>query len=228
MKQPGLKSWEPDDRPRERFLISGKNSLSTTELIAILLRTGTGSCSVMELARNVFLHSDKSLLRLSRRSVSELTRIEGIGETKAITLLAALELGNRKNSEVIFDKEKITSSNAAFRHMQALLSDLQHEEFWLLLLNRSNKVINRKLLSRGGVSGTVVDPKLVFKIAVDHIASGMILFHNHPSGNLKPSESDIRLTQKLKSCGELLEIAVLDHIIVAGMEYFSFSDEGLM
>lgn len=228
MKNIITNAWEPDERPRERFQGSGKNSLSVTELIAILLRTGTGKCSVMDLARNVYEFADKSLLRLSRKSVSELTRIEGIGQTKAITILAALELGNRKNTEEVADQVKITSSKTAFRHMQALLSDLQHEEFWLLLLDRSNKVINRKLLSRGGVSGTVVDPKLVFKIAVDQIASGMILFHNHPSGNLKPSDSDIRLTKKLKACGELMEIAVLDHIIVAGLKYFSFSDEGLM
>jgi DNA repair protein RadC len=228
MKNNTIKSWAPDDRPRERFLLSGKNSLSVTDLIAILLRTGTGKISVMDLARRVYENSDNSLLKLSRRSVSELMRIDGIGETKAISILAALELGNRKNTENISDQEKITSSRTAFRHMQTLLSDLQHEEFWLLLLDRSNKIITRKLLSRGGVSGTVVDPKLVFKMAVDHIASGMILFHNHPSGNLKPSESDMRLTSKLRSCGELLEIAVLDHIIVAGQNYFSFSDEGIM
>jgi DNA repair protein RadC len=223
-----ISMWAEEDRPREKLQTKGKHTLSDSELIAILLRTGSGTKSAVDLARELLSSVDNNLHRLSRLSAEELSKIKGIGMSKATTIQAAFELGNRKAVPENSTRSKITSSKMVFDSLKYLLADLRHEEFWLLLLDRSNKLITKIQLSKGGVSGTVVDPKMVFKFAVDHLASGIILAHNHPSGNLKPSEADIKLTNKIKRSGELLYIAVLDHIIFSGQGYFSFVDEGIM
>jgi len=223
-----ISMWAEEDRPREKFQTKGKHTLSDSELIAILIRTGSGSKSAVDLARELLLSVDNNLHRLSRLSPEELSRSKGIGISKAIAILAAFELGNRKVVPEKLTSSKITSSKMVFDTLRFLLADLRHEEFWLLLLDRSNKLITKLQLSKGGVAGTVVDPKLVYKFAVDHLASGIILAHNHPSGNLKPSEADLKLTSKIKKAGELLDIAVLDHIIFSNQGYFSFVDEGIM
>jgi DNA repair protein RadC len=223
-----IKSWSPEDRPREKLLLKGTPALSDAELIAILLGSGTAKLSAVDVAKKVLAHVDHNLDHLARLSVKELMKAKGIGEAKAITIVAAMELGRRRKEQSPEEKPKLESSVAAFNMIKGELQDLPHEEFWVLLLNRSNRLIKKKRVSEGGVSGTVADPKIIFKLALDELASGIILAHNHPSQNLKPSDSDISLTKKMKEAGKLLEIAVLDHIIVAGHEYFSFIDEGLI
>jgi DNA repair protein RadC len=228
MEPTGIKSWAESDRPREKLLLQGKHTLTDSELIAILLRSGTREESAVDLARLLLKVAGGDLTVLGRMAVKDLAKVRGIGPVKAITLVAAMELGKRREAYIQQPKNKVSSSQevaALFRHR---LADLPHEEFWLLLLNRANQVITRCQLSKGGVTGTVVDPKMVFRMAVDHLATGIILCHNHPSGNNKPSEADRRLTKKLKEAGELLDITVLDHIIIAGTEFYSFADEGQM
>ncbi len=228
MEKPTIKHWSEDDRPREKLFRLGRHNLANAELIALLIRTGSGSETAMDLAYKILYHCNNDLHKLSRLNANELGRFKGMGATKAACILAALELGKRSISSIPKNIERITSSSEASSLLFSHLSDLPHEEFWLLLLDRSNNIISKIQLSKGGVSGTLVDPKLVFKSAVDNLASGIILFHNHPSGNLKPSESDIKLTTKLKNAGSVLEIAVLDHIIISSKGYFSFADEGIM
>lgn len=223
-----IKSWSPEDRPREKLLLKGTSALSDAELIAILLGSGTAKLSAVDVAKKVLAHVDHNLDNLAKLSVKELMKAKGIGEAKAISIVAAMELGRRRKEQSPEEKPKLESSLAVFNMIKADLQDLTHEEFWVLLLNRSNRFIKKKRVSEGGVSGTVADPKIIFKLALDELASGIILAHNHPSKNLKPSDSDLNLTKKLKEAGKLLEIAVLDHIIVAGHQYFSFTDEGLI
>lgn len=223
-----IKSWSPEDRPREKLLLKGTPALSDAELIAILLGSGTAKLSAVDVAKKVLAHVDHNLDHLARLSVKELMKAKGIGEAKAVTIVAAMELGRRRKEQSPEEKPTLESSVAAFNMIKGELQDLAHEEFWVLLLNRSNRFIKKKRVSEGGVSGTVADPKIIFKLALDELASGIILAHNHPSKNVKPSDSDISLTKKMKEAGKLLEIAVLDHIIVAGHEYFSFTDEGLI
>lgn len=224
----GIKSWSPEDRPREKLLLKGTSALSDAELIAILLGSGTAKLSAVDVAKKVLAHVDHSLDNLAKLSVKELMKAKGIGEARGITIVAAMELGRRRKEQSPEEKPKLESSLSAFNMIKGELQDLPHEEFWVLLLNRSNRLIKKKRISEGGVSGTVADPKIIFKLALDELASGLILAHNHPSKNLKPSDSDLSLTKKLKEAGKLLEIAVLDHIIVAGQQYFSFTDEGLI
>ncbi|QSE97396.1 RadC family protein [Fulvivirga lutea] len=224
----GIKNWAEEDRPREKLLLKGKASLSEAELIAILLGSGTKTLSAVDLAKQILAAHGNNLNELARLSVKELTKFKGIGEAKAISIVAALELGRRRNDSEVIRKPKITSSKDVFEIMKADLLDLQHEEFWVLLLNRSNLIIKKQLISSGGVSGTVADPKLIFKSALEELASGLILIHNHPSSNLKPSQQDINLTKKMVDAGRLLEIPVLDHVIFTNESYFSFADEGMM
>jgi DNA repair protein RadC len=223
-----IKSWSPEDRPREKLLLKGTAALSDTELIAILLGSGTAKVSAVELARKVMMRGNNNLSELARLSVKELMKIKGIGEAKAITIVAALELGRRKTDFDPDEKPKITSSRDAFDLLKADMTDLVKEEFWLLLLNRAHRVIGKKRISEGGVSGTVADPKIIFKIALEELASGVIVAHNHPSGNLQPSQTDIDLTKKLKDAGKVLDIQLLDHLILANQKYFSFADEGMI
>lgn len=223
-----IKRWAAEDRPREKLVMKGKSSLSDAELIAILLGTGTAALSAVDLAKNILQFVNNDLNELARLTVKDLTKIKGIGEAKAITIISALELGRRRKDSLVEERPKVTGSADIFEVIKADLLDMPHEVFWIVLLNRANRVIKKQQISQGGVAGTVADPKIIFKIAVEELASGLILAHNHPSGNLNPSQADIDLTKKLKESGKLLDIQVLDHLIVAGKKYFSFADEGLM
>ena len=223
-----IKSWAAEDRPREKLVLKGKAALSDAELIAILLGTGTSKLSAVDLAKNILQAVNNDLNELARLTVKDLMKIKGIGEAKAITIISALELGRRRKDFQAEEKPKIGGSADAFEILKADLLDIPHEAFWIILLNRANRVIKKHQISQGGVAGTVADPKIIFKVAVEELASGIILAHNHPSGNLTASQADIDLTKKLKESGKLLDIQVLDHIIIAGKKYFSFADEGLL
>ena len=222
-----IRNWSPQDRPREKLMLKGTASLSDAELLAILLSTGTATMTAVDLAKKILQQSNNSLHQLANLSIKDLIKIRGIGEAKALTIIAALELGRRRKGSDAEEKVKITSSRDAYNVIQPHLIDLPHEAFWVILVNRANRVIRSQLVSQGGVAGTVADPKIIFNCALQHFASGIIVAHNHPSGNLNPSQADIDLTKKLKEGGRLLEIQVLDHLIVAGQKYFSFADEGL-
>ncbi|HEY5692717.1 MAG TPA: DNA repair protein RadC [Cyclobacteriaceae bacterium] len=224
----GIKSWAAEDRPREKLLLKGKSALSEAELIALLIGSGTGSMSAVEVAKHVLQSVGNNLHDLARLSVKDLMKVKGIGEAKAVTIVAALELGRRRKEFEVVDKPKVSGSKEAFELVMRDLLDLEHEEFWVLLFNRANRLIKKKRVSEGGVSGTVADPKIIYKMALQELASSIIVVHNHPSGNLTASQSDIKLTAKLKEAGQLLEIQLLDHLIVAGNKYFSFADEGIL
>lgn len=223
-----IKSWSPEDRPREKLLLKGKSALSDAELIAILLGTGTPQLSALDLGKKILLDVDNNLHALGMMTVKDLVKIKGIGEAKAVSVVAALELGRRRKQILPDEKPKIGGSKDAYELLKADLTDLPHEEFWVLLLNRANRLIRKVQISQGGVAGTVADPKIIYKAALDDLASGIIVAHNHPSGNLTASQADITLTQRLRDGGKLLEIQVLDHIILAGHNYFSFADEGIL
>ena len=223
-----IKSWSPEDRPREKLLAKGTPVLSDAELVAILLGTGTASTSAVELAKRLLQTVNNNLHDLARLSVKDLMKVRGIGEAKAISVIAALELGRRRKDSDPEEKPRISASRDCFEILKAHLQDIHHEEFWILLLNRANRLIKKYQISQGGVAGTVADPKIIFKLAVSELASGIILAHNHPSGNLTASQADIDLTKKIREAGKLLEIQVLDHLIVAGQKYFSFADEGML
>lgn len=227
-KSQSIKYWAEDDRPREKFLLKGRAALSDAELLAIILGSGTRKESAVELAKRVLEAAKGNLIELGRYNLKQLMEFNGIGEAKAISIAAALEIGRRRREQEFFVKEKITSSNDIFELMHGDLSDLNFEEFWIVILNRANKVLKKIKISSGGVSGTVADTRVIFKSAIDELASAIILVHNHPSGNLKPSQADISLTKKLKSAGEVLDIPILDHLIIAENSYFSFADEGLL
>lgn len=223
-----IREWSPEDRPREKLLLKGTSALSEAELIAILIGSGTTKISAVELAKKILQLANNNLSELARLSVKDLMKIKGIGEAKAITIVAALELGRRRKEHDPEKKPKITSSRDAFELLKGELMDLPHEEFWVLLLNRSHQVVKKKRISEGGVSGTVADPKIIYKLALEELASGIIVAHNHPSGNLTASQSDIDLTRKLKEAGRFLEVQLLDHLIIANQKYYSFADEGLI
>ena len=223
-----IKSWSVDDRPREKLRDKGRSVLSDAELIAILIGSGTKNESAVDLAKRILASVNNDLNMLGQLGVSDLIKFKGIGEARAITIVAALELGRRRKSSMQSKTEKITSSTDSFNVLYPYLADLDHEQFYVLLLRRNNSVIDTIRISQGGVSGTVVDPRLVFKPAIDKLASAIILAHNHPSGNLNPSQSDMKITKSLVEAGKILEISVLDHIIIAGKEYTSFADEGLL
>ncbi len=223
-----IKNWAEDDRPREKLLLKGKHSLSNAELIAILLGSGSKELSAVDLAKKILNFLNDNLIELSKLSVTDLMKFRGIGQAKAISIIAALELGKRRRSEDVLEKEKITSSRDAFEVFQGILSDSQYEEFWMLLLNKANKIIKKINISEGGISGTVADPKKIFKLALENNASSIILSHNHPSGNIQPSDSDLKLTKKLVDAGKLLDISVLDHLIIGDEKYYSFADENML
>lgn len=223
-----IKNWSPEDRPREKLLQKGTSALSDAELVAILIGSGTFKISAVELSKKILLQCNNNLNELARLSVKDLMKIKGIGEAKAITIVAALELGRRRKEQDPEAKPKITSSRDAFNLLKGDMIDLPKEEFWVLLMSRSNRVIRKKRVSEGGVSGTVADPKIIYKMALEELASGIIVAHNHPSGNLQASQNDIDLTRKLKEAGKFLEIQLLDHIIIANQKYLSFADEGMI
>lgn len=223
-----IKDWAQEDRPREKLLSKGKSVLSDSELIGILIGSGTNSMSAVDLSKLILGNVDNNLNQLARLSVKDLVKFKGIGEAKAVSIVAALELGRRRKESELLIKPKITGPKDIYDLLKPDLLDLQHEEFWIVLLNRSNVVIKKHPVSRGGVSGTVADPKIIFKAALEELASGIILVHNHPSGNLKPSQADINLTKKLKQAGLALEIPVLDHLIFCDHNFFSFADEAIL
>lgn len=223
-----IKSWSPEDRPREKLLLKGNQALTDAELVAILIGSGTSKISAVELSKKILQHAENKLNNLARMSVKDLMKIKGIGEAKAITIVAALELGRRRKESDPEEKPKISSSKDAFDILKSEMMDLPKEEFWVLCLNRANRLIKKKKVSEGGVSGTVADPKIIFKLALEELASGVIVAHNHPSGNLQASQSDLELTRKLKEAGKFLEVSLLDHLILSNQKYLSFADEGML
>ncbi len=216
------------DRPREKFLQRGKDALSDAELLAILLATGYKNVSAVDLAKQILRGANNDLFLLSRLTIKELTNVKGIGEAKALTIAAALELGRRRKNNEVVEKPKITNSKQIYELYKGSFQDLPHEEFRILLLNQANKVIGCELISRGGMAGTVVDVRIVFKIALERSAVSIVLMHNHPSGSLQPSTQDLDITQKLKQGGSLLNITVVDHLIFSDEGYTSLLDEGKM
>jgi len=223
-----IKNWAEDDRPREKLLLKGKNALSDAELLALLLGTGNRNDSAVDLAKAILHEFKDNLVELSRMGINELLGFKGIGKAKAIIIIAAMELGRRRNESEVIAKEKIISSKDAFTILRSSIGDLPYEEFWIILLNKANRVIRKCSISEGGVSGTVVDPKKIFKIALDYHASSIILGHNHPSGNTQPSEADQKITKKIKEAGLMLDVAVLDHLIIGDDRFYSFADEGVL
>jgi DNA repair protein RadC len=221
-----IKDWVLEERPREKMQKLGRASLTNSELLAILISTGTARKSALDIARDILNKTDNDLMSLSKWSFSDFCKIDGIGEAKAITIMAALELAGRKNNSTVKQKASITCSQDAYKLMKHRLEDLNYEEFWVLTLNRKNSIINEYKISEGGITATVVDQRKIFKLALDDKSTGILLFHNHPSGNRNPSESDNQLTKKLKEGGKLLDIAVMDHIIIVQSDYFSYADEG--
>lgn len=223
-----IKNWSQDDQPREKLLYKGKAALSDAELVAILIGSGNREESAVALCMRILASVDNNLSELGKLSVKQLMEFKGIGEAKAITISAAMELGRRRRGEEALEKKKITSSISVFELMQPVIGELQHEEFWIIYLNNSNKVIQKNQLSKGGITGTLVDVRLVLKNALEVGATGLILAHNHPSGTLKPSEADKQITAKLKNAAQSLDIKVLDHLIITENAYFSFADENIL
>lgn len=222
-----IKQWAEDDKPREKLMLKGKQVLSDAELLAILIGSGSRNESAVDLSKRI-VASVSNLKALGRLSLKQLMEFKGIGEAKAVTILAAMELGRRRGSEEEVELKKITSSKIVFDIMQPIIGDLIHEEFWVLYLNNSNKVIYKSQLSKGGITGTVVDVRIVFKTAFEQNAVNIILCHNHPSGILQASDADKQITKKLKEAGRMLDINVLDHLIITNYSYLSFADEGIL
>ena len=222
-----IKFWAEDDKPREKLMLKGKQALSDAELIAILIGSGSRNESAVDLSKRILKSVDNNLNALGKLSLKQLMEFKGIGEAKAISIAAAMELGRRRREEETIELKKITSSKAVFEIMQPIIGELPHEEFWVLYLNNSNKVIYKAQLSKGGITGTVVDVRLIFKTALEQNATSIILSHNHPSGKLQASDADLQITKKLKTAGEQLDVKVLDHIIITENGYLSFQDEGI-
>ncbi|MDP5200792.1 DNA repair protein RadC [Flavobacterium sp. DG2-3] len=220
-----IKDWSEDDKPREKLMHKGKDALSDAELLAILIGSGSRNESAVALSQRI-LANVGGLNSLSKLSTGQLMKFKGIGEAKAVTIVAALELSIRRRSGKMEETVKITSSKMVFKVMQPLIGELSHEEFWVLFLNNSNNVISKAQLSKGGIAGTTVDIRLIFKLAFEKCATGLILCHNHPSGSLIPSDADKQITKKIREAGEKLDVKVLDHLIITESKYYSFVDEG--
>ncbi len=223
-----IKKLAKEDRPREKLLLKGKSALSEAELVAILLSSGNKEQTAVELAQHILNQCENDLNNLARLSVKELQKFKGIGEVKAITIVSALEIGRRRKVMESTKKLKIQSSQNAYDLIKGDLMDINHEEFWMILLKRNNEVLKKEMISSGGVSGTFVDSKILFKRALEETASSVILAHNHPSGNLQPSKEDIALTRKIREAGETLDIRILDHLIIGDHSFFSFNDENIL
>jgi DNA repair protein RadC len=223
-----IKQWSEADKPREKLRDNGAFFLSDAELLAIIIGSGTRDMNAVDLSKIVLSNVNYNLNELGKLTLSQLTYFKGIGEAKAIKIMATMELGRRHKMAAVKHQNKVTSSISVFNLMQPLLGALNHEEFWLLYLNNSNKIVTKIQLSKGGITATVVDVRLVLKKALEVGAISIILVHNHPSGTLQPSQSDINLTKKLKIAAQTLEIKVLDHIIVTEKTYFSFTDEKML
>lgn len=222
-----ITNWSEDDKPREKLMLKGKSVLSDAELIAILIGSGSRNESAVDLSKRILASVNHNLNALGKLSIAQLMNFKGIGEAKAISIIAAMELGRRRRSEDAVELTKITSSKAVFEVMQPIIGELPHEEFWVLFLNNSNKILFKTQLSKGGMTGTMVDVRIVFKIAFEQNATAIILTHNHPSGKLQASDADIQITKKIKTAGQQLDIPVLDHIIITEAGYYSFADEGI-
>jgi len=227
-KKLNIKDWAAEDRPREKMILKGPSALSNAELLAILIGSGTKEGSALAVAQNILDKSQNSLNILGKKSMTDLQKEKGIGEARSITIIAALELGKRRKLEEAKETKRITSSSQAYEYLQPILCDLQHEEFWVLFLNRSNAVLEQFNMSKGGTSGTVIDVRIIMKRGIELLASSIVLGHNHPSGNANPSQADKDITTKIKEAGKLVEITVIDHIIVCEHNYFSFADQGLL
>lgn len=221
-----MNGWAPDDRPREKLLLKGAPSLSDAELLAILIGSGSAKLNALDLARCVLAKVGNDLNKLAKLNAYELREICGLGFAKALNVIAAIELGRRRQPDDVSQQTTITSARVAYDMMKPFLADLRKEEFWVLILNRRNVVIDKIQISIGGVSGTLADPKVIFKAALERLGSAIILMHNHPSGNLKPSVADENLTWKMRDGSKLLDIALLDHIIYTDCGYYSFAEEG--
>ena len=223
-----IKNWAKDDRPREKLRLKGASMLSDSELLAILIHNGTRERSALELARETLLLAKGSLAELGKLTINELMKIKGIGEAKAITITAALELGRRRQAAGSIVKPVITTSTEVAGYLQTLLRDYRHEVFGVVFLNRANKINHFEIISEGGITGTIADPRIILKKALEEDAVSLILCHNHPSGSLKPSKADVELTTKIKEAAKFFDIKVLDHVIIADEGYYSFADEGLL
>ncbi|MEJ7780528.1 MAG: DNA repair protein RadC [Daejeonella sp.] len=223
-----IKAWAEEDRPREKLTMLGRRSLSDAELLAILVGSGSIDESAVELSKRILYSCGNDLNQLARLGINELSRFKGIGEAKAITIIAALELGRRRNDTSPADLIQVNTSIDVYHAIASQFKDLNHEEFWILLLNRANKIMSKHLVSKGGQAGTIADPKIIFNIALENHAASVILAHNHPSGNLRPSQADLELTKKLRTAGQFLDMPVLDHLIITDQGFFSFADEGIM
>jgi DNA repair protein RadC len=223
-----IKQWAKDDRPREKLLSKGVAALSNSELIAILINHGSKEKSAVELAQDILKAGKDNLNELSKLSVKELMKIKGIGEAKAISIVAAMELGRRRQATAYREKATIASSSDVANYLQTLLKDYKHEVFAVLFLNRSNKINHFQIISEGGITGTVADPRVILKRALEEDALSLILCHNHPSGSLKPSKADEELTFKIREAAKYFDIKVLDHLIVSDDGYYSFADEGIL
>lgn len=222
-----IKEWNADDRPREKMLAKGISALSDAELLAILISTGTKSLSALDLARAVLMSADNNLHLLGKRTVNDLTKIDGIGEAKAVTIMAALELGRRRRDSDL-ERIEIKSSPDVYKIMQPVIGDLPHEEFWVIFLNRSNRMIDKALISSGGVSGTTVDVRIIMKLAIERLASSLILVHNHPSGSLMVSAEDKNITKRISDAAKLLDMSIMDHVIIGDKNYISLADKGML
>lgn len=228
MKKLTIKSWAVEDRPREKLMLQGKEKLTDAELITILIGSGTKEESALELSKRILSSVNNNINQLASLPLEKLMEFKGIGEARAINIITALELGKRRHFTQVKQKSKIKSSKDVFRIIHPIIGELEHEEFWVLFLNNSNKVISKKQLSKGGITATMVDVRLLFKRAVELTSVGVIVCHNHPSGKLSPSNSDKQLTTKIKEAGNTLDIKLLDHLIITQKEYFSFADNGLI
>ena len=221
-----IRQWAADDRPIEKLINKGEKYLSDTELLAILIGSGSQHENVMDLSKRMLNSFNNNLNSLGKLNIHDLKRFKGIGNVKATVISAAMELGRRRQLSDLIELPKIYSSGSVYKIMAPILKDLPHEEFWILLLNRANRVLKKTQISQGGVAGTIVDAKIIFKLALEQLACSIILCHNHPSGNLNPSQADINITKKLDQAAGVLDIEILDHVIIAGNQFYSFRDEG--
>lgn len=223
-----ITSWALDDRPREKLILKGEAALTDAELVAILIGSGSRNESALNLSKRILASIENNLNTLGKLKVSDLTKYKGIGEAKAVTVITALELGRRRRMEKALEISKIKASKDVYEFMQPLIGELQHEEFWIIYLNNSNKILQKWRLSIGGMTGTAVDIRLVYKKAIEIYATAIILCHNHPSGKIQPSNADKQLTSKFKKAGEILDVKLLDHLIITENAYFSFADESML
>lgn len=223
-----IKFLAEDDRPREKFLLKGKNALSDAELLAIIMGSGNREDSAVELGRKILNSVGNNWHNLSLLQISELIKFKGVGEAKAISIATALEIGRRRAAQEVPEKIQITQSSDIYKVLQPFLSDLQTEEFWVIFLNQNNRLLGKSKLSSGGINQSVVDVRILFKAALDHFATGIVIAHNHPSGNLKPSQEDLKITKQIMEAGTLLNIQLLDHLIIAQNSFLSFADENLL